>query len=543
MNLRSFVKLGLMLIAASALWFSAWASLTRGEDNAASPRGNPILANLKITPELEWVPDGLEHQPPSLKINLVFHGIAASLASQILAVRLESILDERGKSYIRRCWDSTPSSSRPDSPESVRFAVEISNRPPMQMIRKLRGSILLQIDRQRQEIILKNAFKELGKPIKDDALESLKISVVPNCSRKAQWDPASRFREHVSISIRSSESPDPNDAISKIVDFDVADDEGSVPRQETTVTRDRASMQIRFGCQVEVRPETELRLTVQRGAGTKEVWIPFAMKDVTVPRVPSNLDTPSVLSEESVEAEPVSLDDPIVAGLKMNVEVEPSAVLIRLQGKPIEQTSRFGEVDLDSVLDEAGHKVYLCNSAVGMMDRFNERNFHAHRPAAYFWITDADRPKKLRELRGSVALRTGGRREPVVVKEFLKSVGKPIKNQTLENLGISVRLLGYEKDLGPEFGGRLEELDLEFVLRHDMALYRFDLLDPQGQPVGKGEVAGFRKNNTVTCTCFCRERLPAGCQLRIVVHKDSRKVRVPFVFKDIKIPPAAKEQE
>jgi hypothetical protein len=550
MNLRSFVKLGLMLIAASALWLSAWASLTRGADNATLSKADPILADLKITSELEWMPDGPGEQPPALQVDILLRGTAVKHASGMPDLRLDAIVDENGKSYRRRCDQTSSWHRQPDAPGTRRSTFRIGNRPAIQTIRELRGSVMLQTAAERQEIVLQNAFKTLGKPIKDKTLAALGIQVVIKVSPTADWDPQSKYREHVSIVAKCDRDPKATDRVCKVVGVSVSDEEGPIPGREQYLEEGRASKTFCFGCDVKIPPEAELRLVVHKGC--RDVRVPFVLTNIPVPKVPASLDKPAIAGEDSVEAEVVSLDDPIVAGLKTNVETTTERVIaLRLEGKPVEQASHFGDVDLDGAFDETGHSVYLENCATRMFGRPGDPDFRENCVAAYFWLADEPLPKRLRELRGSVALRTGGRLDTVIVKDVLENVGKPIENETLKALGISVRVARHERhldsgeltDLGPNFKDMIEAVRLVFVQDGKTFIHHFDVLDGRGSPVQTGENYVYDKNGTVEWNCYYKKELPLDTQLRIVVHKDSRKVRVPFVFKDIKIPPAAKEQE
>ena len=55
-----------------------------------------------------------------------------------------------------------------------------------------------------------------------------------------------------------------------------------------------------------------------------------------------------------------------------------------------------------------------------------------------FQLRDPPPLKKLSEVRGSLVLRTGGRLQEVVVKDFLKPTNRAIDNATLKALGVAV---------------------------------------------------------------------------------------------------------
>jgi hypothetical protein len=250
---------------------------------------------------------------------------------------------------------------------------------------------------------------------------------------------------------------------------------------------------------------------------------------------------PAVPSEDSVEAEVVSLDDPILAGLKIGVKAAADEVVVRLEGKPVEQASLYGEAELDSAIDHAGNKIYLMDTNERMSGRYNNPEFQKNRAETHFQIVDQPRPKQLRELRGSVALRTGGRLEAIIVKNIFENAGQPIVNERLKSLGVSVCLTSYRKEIEAESDKAIDCIMFDLAWKQDAVVHHLELLDGQGTPIEKKEGFAVDGNNSVTWECFYKKAPPQDAQLRIVVHKDSRKVRVPFVIKNIEIPPMPKK--
>ena len=142
----------------------------------------------------------------------------------------------------------------------------------------------------------------------------------------------------------------------------------------------------------------------------------------------------------------------------------------------------------------------------------------------------------IREIKGSVAIQTDGHLETVIVKNLLKGIGKPINNEALKALGITVQVAEHKKNLGREYGGP-ESLKLYFTWGPQAIIHRYDVLDGQGRIV---ELAGWTGNDNACAAAELlgtfQKKLDADTQLRIVVHKDSRKIRVPFVFKNVSVP-------
>jgi hypothetical protein len=151
-------------------------------------------------------------------------------------------------------------------------------------------------------------------------------------------------------------------------------------------------------------------------------------------------------------------------------------------------------------------------------------------------------PKVIHELKGSVAIQTGGHLETVIVKDILKNIGKPVESEALKALGMTVQVAEHKKGLGREYGGP-ESLRIYFAWGPKTVIHHFDVLDGEGEVVECAGSSGLDTTCVADLSGTYRKKLGPDTQLRIVVQKDSRKVRVPFVLKDIEVKPAPKEQE
>jgi hypothetical protein len=537
MHIARLSLLAIPILAAAFPAPSTQGTLAAEQPPAAKP--DPILADLKTTASAQWVMDGPGTQPPALEVRVKLSGTAASFASSIPCVRWDSVLAEHGKSYRRWCADNTcPSVS--DS-HDVALVLRMRNRPPIKTICELRGAAKLQTGGEHRKLLIKNAFAAPGKPVHDATLDALGITLVTGHSPKAAWDPASNHREHVTLSVKWKDNPVAKDKICRLIGFKIWDEEEEVSPSETTCSYADRSAEIAFGCKVKMSREAQIELNVHTDA--REVWIPFAFSNIAVPAVPSDLDLPATLGEQSIEADRVSPDDPLVAGLKVAPEVAPVGLLLRLSGKPVEQASRFGEIDFDSVVDEAGNELHVKSDAAHMRLRFSDPDFLANRPAAFLWRVGLPWPKMIRQLQGSVALRTGGHFETVVLENILQHVGEPLRDETLKSLGVSARVVDYNKEPGPAAHGTVEAMRVELTWSRDTPVSYCEVVDSRGKPVDKGKVFAFDVNNSMTLDCYYEKRLPVDTQLRIVVHKDSRKVRIPFVFKDVEIPTVRQKRD
>ena len=155
-------------------------------DNPLPAKSDPLLANLKTTAKAEWIPDSAEERPkpPLLRILVDFQGTAADQATAFGELKIDSLLDEHGRSYRWQCESSpgelmTHAFQRPNRPkeEKIYFELLIPNHPPIQSIRELRGSIALQTGGRRETVLIKDAIKDLGRPVNDENLKALGIEL------------------------------------------------------------------------------------------------------------------------------------------------------------------------------------------------------------------------------------------------------------------------------------------------------------------------------------------------------------------------------
>ncbi len=148
---------------------------------AEKPAADPIVADLKIVPRVEWEWGGYcggREQPPELAVSFEFQGKAASLASRIDGVHLDSFLDGNGKSQKWRCRTSAALRD-PDWKGRVHVSVTIPNRPAIKSVREVRGSVLLETGGDYEKVLLKDAFKEIDEPIADKRLDALGVRITP----------------------------------------------------------------------------------------------------------------------------------------------------------------------------------------------------------------------------------------------------------------------------------------------------------------------------------------------------------------------------
>ena len=74
-------------------------------------------------------------------------------------------------------------------------------------------------------------------------------------------------------------------------------------------------------------------------------------------------------------------------------------------------------------------------------------------------------------------------------------------------------------------------------------LYTSDAADEEAiLPKGNSSLS-YTGPKSMTWWCSFKDSIPQDALLRLYVHRDSRKIRVPFVFKNIEIPPMPKEED
>ncbi len=561
-----FAKLS--LVAVILLGASFQASLVRSlsaEDNPAAPKPDPILADLKTTAKAEWKPDFDNRgtpKPPSLEISVIFQGTAAAKASAFGELKLQSLLDQHGKSYRWACvpWGSPVFNGMDQISRRIEswhgggvcLKLRIPNRPPIQSIRQLQGSLALQTAGEYQKVTVKDALKDLGEaaqedgavtgqwiadPIQDKNLDALGIKLAAKRRPIPSWNSDKKIKDNIAVEIQS------NDPVTACEILDAKG--GPIPDVSNGFSGSSPFWMFDFQTTAVVPPDARLRLTFHKNS--RKIRVPFLLKDVAVPKIDAHdtfLNIPASPDEAFVEAETVPPGDPILAGLKLSAKAQWSVwsgsdprppslqVQIELEGKPAEETSAYGEIEIESAVDGSGKPLDFQDDD-GMGKRFCDPKF-----SVYLSLPTPPPLKKIRELRGTMALQTGGRFEVLIVKDLLKKIkeGKPIDDDALKAAGIAVTV-EHKKNIGREFGG-VESLDIRFEWKR-IAVVGCDVFDEEGHPLKKGNASWGGEN---WWRSF-KEPVPQGAELRIAVQRDSRKIRVPFDFKDIAVPKMPTEED
>ncbi len=252
---------------------------------------------------------------------------------------------------------------------------------------------------------------------------------------------------------------------------------------------------------------------------------------------------------------PAAKTDPLLADLTLSAKAEwqlqngsPQPpyldINIEVQGKAAETTSAYGEIAVESAVDESGNRLDFLSGALGMQSMFRtprEKHF-----CVTLGLLASPSLRKIRELRGTMSLQTGGRCEIVAVKDLLKQVSNkdiPIDDATLKALGIVVKV-EHQRNISPDYGG-VESLNVDFRWKH-IPVILCEIFDEDGEllPSDNCSISSAEWDPCwVSWRRVFKIPVPQTAQLRLVVHKDSRKIRVPFALKDIKVPPVPDEQD
>lgn len=222
------------------------------------------------------------------------------------------------------------------------------------------------------------------------------------------------------------------------------------------------------------------------------------------------------------------------------------------EGSAAAAATACGDVELDSLTDENGQPVDRTNltDRSDMILVNHEDGFKTHPKDGVRLSLNFYNPpplKKLSEMRGSFALRTGGRLQEVVIADLLKYCGGDIDNKMLKKLGVTVRVARSTKPTKgsglPSFivptkpNDRIDELTF-LVSSSDNAVVRLEVADVNGKSFTPN---GLQYDKSIEVAVLnCDDKFPDDSQLRLTIHRDAKLVRVPFALNNIEIPPQKK---
>jgi hypothetical protein len=276
----------------------------------------------------------------------------------------------------------------------------------------------------------------------------------------------------------------------------------------------------------------------------------------------------------------------------------PSLLLyLDLQGKAAAQASAYGDLELEPVRGESGQLLngrgWFLEGAVPSQDELVPidrregiiRRIDAPKDGARIAIKIKSPPpaQSISDLRGSIALRTGGRIETIVLSDKLTDSGKQVredaksdartpigipppptifgmdpstepvkrqvKNETLKRLGITVELAYQDRKAEPPITRTADGVTVVSIFArpaHEIMIHAewgetpvtsFEVVDASGKPLQETFWSGSQLESQCLLTLGYSDKVPDDARVRVVVHRDSEIVRVPFALKDLKIPP------
>lgn len=245
------------------------------------------------------------------------------------------------------------------------------------------------------------------------------------------------------------------------------------------------------------------------------------------------------------------------------------SVSLVARGPAAATASAYGDLTLDSIRDEQGRPVKPWPISLAIRGGASEEALHLvlregitenHPPDGVRFSIDFQNPgplKRLSELSGSLALRTGGRIQEVIVPGVLMQKSLTVQDPTLKDLGITLRLTRTTRPpaeaktktgISRVDGKTVSTLAVisqavpadELGIKIEVAsttVVSVEMADRGGKPL-KPVAWGMKFGETVkSATLRFKDKLPDDGQLRLRVHRDAQRLRVPFALKDIEIMP------
>jgi hypothetical protein len=248
-------------------------------------------------------------------------------------------------------------------------------------------------------------------------------------------------------------------------------------------------------------------------------------------------------------------DAQLLAKLKKSVEIEwdqwpgkkpAMKIKIALKGKAASLASACGELKIDEFVDENGNKlepdeddsledeIDVASKIRGVNDEFGSGT------GLVLKIKNPPDFKTIKSLKGTLALQTGGSEQKVTVKNPFETLDYEIENEELAALGISLTIQRKTKEpeQRPGHFGSADEIELNAKWQKN-PIVRCEFFNEKKRPIeawSKSQGAAFDLHGFIYNLGF-QKQLPDSAELHLTIHKDRRKVRVPFEFKDVQVPP------
>lgn len=556
-------QLGVAIIATIGLFVVATMRSDCTGEEASSSKGDPILADLKVTGKTEWQANTVrqgKQLPPCLLITVTVQGTAAEQACAGGELRLESLIDARGKSYRWECrsYPSPLTTVEPmlrngDYADPSGFDMEflIANRPAIELIRELRGSVALVTGGQVEQVVLDNALSKVADPTKEEAdpdefgtlvrdrrLEVLGVKVDVKRQTLSESLKKSGVKDQICVTI----DPGPQ----SLVRCEILDARGK-PISDVSHFDSWPGPEFVLAYQTKSRLPRDAKLRVTLRKHTRKVRVPFVVRDVAVPKIDESrpgMNVPALPDDAYVEAETLAPGDPLLAALKWKSQakwlpgVRPKAPLeftvdLVLDDVVASRISDYGELDLESAVDDAGRPLHLSLDRMSGNGEMTSRIGAGDEFQVTLWASEARPIKRVRELRGAMSVGIGESREIVVVKDFLKNAKKdrPVDDPQLTALGIVATV---ERERGQQMA---ETVRIELQWKRSAVIQCAVCDGEKGVVLSNGmQSHSILGSRGVSWWAAFEQPLPANAELRLVVVKNTRKVRVPIRLRDISVP-------
>lgn len=249
-----------------------------------------------------------------------------------------------------------------------------------------------------------------------------------------------------------------------------------------------------------------------------------------------------------------------------NQAVNELQIILTLQGPAATSASAYySDPKIDSLLDDRGQPIprqWFFQKFNHMLEIDRSSGFHPKGSLSVHISGFISPPiEKVSELRGSLALRTGGQFKTVVLSRALKRTDRPFDNESLEALGMVVQLRNAmptnetvapsksastpaDSRLHKPFYGPFSDAPTELKERwlvtiegKECVVVECTMVDSQGKPLSWQMSRRDRIDKTLHIELGYTEKLPDDAQLKLTMHVDPQILHVPFALKDIAVPP------
>ncbi len=171
-----------------------------------APPSSGTIADFTATARAEWR-RSLSSTDPVLAVVVRLRGPVIARTSALGELKLESVLDERGRCYRWQCVSAWAGGlmnihfgERCPKDGEAEFEIDLPYEPAIRVLRELRGSLSLLTAGESKTVTVPNAFRHLGKPIKTSDLHVLGIEQVAVTRQpKSKWPKDPQVKDSLAI--------------------------------------------------------------------------------------------------------------------------------------------------------------------------------------------------------------------------------------------------------------------------------------------------------------------------------------------------------